>query len=95
MVVAEEVVAEADAGVAADLKFHPRRFIMSKRMRRGIVLFLLVVAGLQVLSLIVPSRSVITVQSPEGDYRIETTGRGPQHVRLDLGEGSFVESGTR
>lgn len=68
---------------------------MSKRLRRRIVLILLVVAGLQVLSMIVPNRSVISVQSPEGDYRIESTGRGPQHVRLELGEGSFVESETR
>lgn len=68
---------------------------MSKRLRRGIGLFMLVVGGLHVLSLIVPSRSVITVQSPDGDYKIETTGRGSQHLQLELGEGSFVECGTR
>lgn len=68
---------------------------MDKQLRLGIVLFLLAVAGLHILSMIVPNRSVITVQSPEGDYQIETTGRGPQHVRLELGEGSFVECGTR
>ena len=93
--VAAEVVVAADAGVAANSKFQPGRFVMSKRLRRGIVLFLLVVAGLHMLSLIVPSRSVITVTSPEGNYQIEATGRGPQHVRLELGEGSFVECGTK
>lgn len=68
---------------------------MSKRTRRTILYFLLAVAALQVLSMLVPGRSVITVSSPEGDYRIESSGRGPNHVRLELGDGAFVESGTR
>ncbi len=68
---------------------------MSKRWRRRFVKVLLAIAALHALSLIVPSRSVITVTSPEGNYHIETTGRGSQHVRLELGEASFVECGTK
>lgn len=68
---------------------------MRRRKRRTLVLFGMIIVALLLLSKIVPNHSSITVSGPDGEYRIESTGQGPQHVRLELGDGSFVESGAR
>jgi hypothetical protein len=68
---------------------------MGKKSRRWLIALVLAILALQALATIVPNRTSISVKSPEGDYEIESTGRGPQRVRLDLGDGSFVESGAR
>ena len=68
---------------------------MSRRMRRTLMYIGLGFLVLCALGMVVPNRSVIIVSGPDGERRIESSGTGSHRVRLEMGDGSFIETHSR
>ena len=65
---------------------------MSKRTRRTVEIFLIVVLLLALLGRL-PSYSYVRVTGPDGTTVIESSGTGAQSVQVIGPDGSFAKSG--
>jgi hypothetical protein len=65
---------------------------MTKRTRRTVEIFLIVVLLLALLGRL-PSYSYVRVTGPDGTTVIESSGTGPQSVQVIGPDGSFAKSG--